>query len=57
MRARKRSFEVIATALAVGALLGATAAQASAWPIPLSPDQVSYLNATRGSSPGATTNG
>ena len=30
-----------------GVLLGATAAPASAWPIPLTPDQNSYLNAAR----------
>jgi hypothetical protein len=42
----------VVTATAVGALLGATAAPASAWPIPLEPGQVAFLNATRGSFPG-----
>jgi hypothetical protein len=44
--------QVAATALAVGALLGASAGTAAAWPIPLTSDQVSYLDATRGAFPG-----
>jgi hypothetical protein len=44
--------QVAATALAVGALVGASGGTAAAWPIPLTHDQVSYLNATRGSFPG-----
>jgi hypothetical protein len=52
MLSRRRSVGVIVTAAAAGALLGASAATAAAWPIPLSPDQVSYLDATRGSFPG-----
>ena len=37
----------VVTTAAVGALLSATAAPASAWPIPLEPGQVAFLNATR----------
>jgi hypothetical protein len=43
---------MVAAALAAGALLGAAAAPASAWPLPLSPGDVNYLNAVRGSFPG-----
>jgi len=52
MLSRRRGVEVIATAAVVGALLGASAATAAAWPIPLTHDQVGYLDATRGSFPG-----
>jgi hypothetical protein len=52
MSTQKRSFRIIATALAAGALLGATAAPAAAWPLPLTPDQTSFLNAVRGNFPG-----
>ena len=37
-----------AVTLAAGTLLGATAAPAYAWPIPLTPDQTSYLATARG---------
>lgn len=43
---------MVAAALAVGAMLGAAAAPASAWPLPLSSDEVNYLNAVRGHFPG-----
>jgi hypothetical protein len=52
MSTQKRSIRIIATALAAGALLGATAAPAAAGPLPLTPDQTSFLNAVRGNFPG-----
>lgn len=48
----RRSVRVVAAALAVGTMLGAAAAPASAWPLPLSSDEVNYLNAVRGNFPG-----
>jgi hypothetical protein len=48
----KRSIRLIASALAAGVLLGATAAPAAAWPLPLTNDEVKFLNATRGTFPG-----
>ncbi|MGV9802341.1 DUF732 domain-containing protein [Mycobacterium sp. NPDC003449] len=52
MSASKRATRVIATALSVAALLGAAAAPAAAWPIPLTDVDQRYLNATRGQFPG-----
>ena len=46
-----KSVRVLATALAAGAMLG-SAASAAAWPIPLSPDEVNFLNGVRGNFPG-----
>lgn len=42
----------LGAAATAGALLGFTAAPAIAWPLPLTPDQVSFLNAARGTVPG-----
>jgi hypothetical protein len=42
---------LIGAAAAAGALLGATAAPASAWPIPLTSEDDNYLGAVRGSWP------
>lgn len=52
MSTPKRFIRITATVLSAGALLGATAAPAAAWPMPLSPDQTSFLNAVRGNFPG-----
>ncbi len=52
MPAKKWSVRVVATALAAGALLGATAAPASAWPITLTQEDTNYLNQVRGVFPG-----
>ena len=43
-----RSRTTIAAAAAAGAVLGATAAPAAAWPIPLTAQDEQYLNAVRG---------
>lgn len=51
-RAAPRSVRVIAAALAAGAVLVATAASAAAWPLPLTAEDTSYLNAVRGNFPG-----
>ena len=48
----RRSVRMVAAALAAGAMFGAAAAPASAWPLPLSSDDVNYLNAVRGNFPG-----
>jgi hypothetical protein len=42
----------ISASLATGAMLAAAAAPAEAWPIPLTPDQIQFLNAARGNFPG-----
>jgi Protein of unknown function (DUF732) len=47
----KQSVRLIATAAAAGALLAATSATASAWPIPLTSEDNNYLGAVRGSWP------
>jgi Protein of unknown function (DUF732) len=52
MSIRRRSARLIAAAAAAGALLGATAAPASAWPIPLTSEDNNYLGAVRGNFPG-----
>jgi hypothetical protein len=49
---KRRLGQVMATAAAAGALLGLAAAPAGAWPIPLTADQINFLNATRGNFPG-----
>ncbi|SUA31431.1 Protein of uncharacterised function (DUF732) [Mycolicibacterium fortuitum] len=41
-----------AAALAGAAVVGAAAGPAAAWPIPLTSDEINYLNATRGAFPG-----
>jgi hypothetical protein len=43
---------LVAVALAATALLGASAAPAAAWPLPLTSDDLNYLNAVRGVFPG-----
>jgi len=52
MSMMKGSARLIATMLAAGALLGTTAVPAAAWPLPLTSDDVSFLNAARGRFPG-----
>lgn len=53
LRSRSRwSIRLAATAAAAGALLGATAGPASAWPIPYTSEDIRYLDATRGNFPG-----
>ncbi|MBU9764028.1 DUF732 domain-containing protein [Mycobacterium sp. TNTM28] len=42
----------VTAALVLGTLFGATAPQAAAWPVPLTAEDNSYLNATRGVFPG-----
>jgi len=51
MSARKQSVRLAAAAAAAGALLGATATTASAWPIPLTWEDDNYLGAVRGAWP------
>ncbi|OBA92493.1 hypothetical protein A5662_21140 [Mycobacteriaceae bacterium 1482268.1] len=51
MSTRRRSVRLIAGAAAAGALLAATAAPASAWPIPLTSEDNNYLGAVRGAWP------
>lgn len=51
MATRRRSVRLIAGAVAAGAPLGAAAAPASAWPIPLTSEDNNYLGAVRGSWP------
>jgi hypothetical protein len=45
----KQSVRLIGAALAAGTLLGASAATAAAWPIPLTSEDNNYLGAVRGS--------
>ena len=52
MHRGRRTVRVIATAMAAGAMLGAAASPASAWPLPLTSDDINYLNAVRGNFPG-----
>jgi hypothetical protein len=52
MSTRKRCAGLLAAALAASALLGTTVAPAAAWPIPLTAEDHSFLNATRGNFPG-----
>jgi hypothetical protein len=52
MQKRDLGIRMFAAALIGGAMLGAAVAPASAWPIPLSADEVNYLNAVRGNFPG-----
>ena len=42
---------MVAAGLAAATMLGAAAAPASAWPLPLTPEDVRYLNAVRGNFP------
>jgi hypothetical protein len=51
MSVGKQSVRLIGAALAAGALLSATAATASAWPIPLTSEDNNYLGAVRGAWP------
>ena len=51
MSTRRRSVRLLAGAAAAGALLAATAAPASAWPIPLTWEDNNYLGAVRGAWP------
>jgi hypothetical protein len=52
MSTGKRSARVIAAALAAATLLGVMAAPAAAWPLPLTSDEVNFLDAARGGFPG-----
>jgi Protein of unknown function (DUF732) len=49
---RRVAVAPIVGALVLGTLLGATAPRAGAWPIPLTGEDNTYLNATRGVFPG-----
>ena len=51
-RAAPRCVRGIATALAAGAMLVAAYAPAAAGPLPLTSEDISYLNAVRGNFPG-----
>jgi hypothetical protein len=51
-RAAPRWVRVIATALAVGAMLVAASAPAAAEPLPLTSDDINFLSAVRGNFPG-----
>jgi hypothetical protein len=44
----KNITRVLAAALSAGALLGAVSGTASAWPIPITPEQQRYINQARG---------
>jgi Protein of unknown function (DUF732) len=44
----KDIIRVLAAALCVGALVGAAAGTASAWPTPITPEQQRYINQARG---------
>jgi hypothetical protein len=48
----KQSVRLIAAAVAAATALGATAAPAVAWPLPLTSDEVNFLNAARNGFPG-----
>jgi hypothetical protein len=52
MPAGNLAVHVTAVAVAAGALLGATAAPATAWPITLTAEDTNYLNQVRGVFPG-----
>lgn len=52
MFTRTRIGQVVAVAAMAGGLLGLAAVPAGAWPIPLTADQINFLNATRGNFPG-----
>jgi Protein of unknown function (DUF732) len=52
MSTGKRSVRLIAPVLTAGTLLAATAAPAAAWPIPLTSDEIKFLNSARGTFPG-----
>jgi hypothetical protein len=43
---------MVGAVLAAATMLGAAAAPASAWPLPLTAEDVNYLNAVRGNFPG-----
>ncbi|KWX60696.1 DUF732 domain-containing protein [Mycobacterium sp. NAZ190054] len=48
----RRSMGAAAVVLAAAVMSAAAAAPAAAWPIPLTADQVNYLNSVRGNFPG-----
>ncbi len=50
--ARRRAVPPLAALMVLGAVLGATAPEAGAWPIPLTAQDTTYLKATRGVFPG-----
>lgn len=49
---RRTAVAPIAAVMLFGAVLGVTAPQAAAWPIPLTAEDTNYLKATRGVFPG-----
>ncbi|WP_066903514.1 DUF732 domain-containing protein [Mycolicibacterium houstonense] len=49
---RRNAVAPIAAALLLGAVLGVSAPEAAAWPIPLTAQDTAYLKATRGVFPG-----
>lgn len=52
MSIAKWNIRILAGALTVGTLLGGTAVPAAAWPIPLTSDDINFLDAARGNFPG-----
>jgi hypothetical protein len=52
MYSKRRSIRVVVAAAVAGGMVGATAAPATAWPLPLTSEDVNYLNAVRGGFPG-----
>lgn len=52
MSTRARGVRLVAATLVVGGMLGAVAAPAGAYPLPLTSEDVNYLNAVRGVFPG-----
>lgn len=49
---RRAGIKALAAAMVAGALLGAATGPAAAWPIPLSADEINFLNGVRGNFPG-----
>ena len=49
---RRAGIKALAAAMATGALLGVATVPAAAWPIPLSADEINFLNGVRGNFPG-----
>ena len=49
---RRAGIKALAATIAAAALLGAATGPAAAWPIPLSSDEINFLNGVRGNFPG-----
>lgn len=52
MSTPKRSIRMVAAALAAGTLLSVTTVSAAAYPLPLTQQDINFLNASRGNFPG-----